>query len=505
MISNAVAAAAAGPTPSPKGPSGRASEKAHSAFKEALDRTGNDSAQEHEPETRETGGKAHSVIADAHWRGAVQKNGEDKTKAPVGEEAEAAPKPSGDETDAVAGKVPADTLPADRVTAADMVAPDDAGDEGSGDASPREPGKDETEARDTRPDAAAGAQIAVAAAVAQARPAASDDTRKPGQRDGGAAASAKVAGNVDASHLAGSPDAAVTGSDDAPVISMQAAVSEDRKKAGEGAPAVPPRRDAATLAPAAGNKAGTASAERPAGAVIPARAGDTGSRGERGNADEALSRAEERASRPVLANAAAQGGATPSAETARSVTVMGAGQQFAANPETPAGRQVVAAVTRDLEDLSPSRLALSTGTSQGGTVKTMRLQLNPAELGVVHIRLQSVDGELRVTIRAESDKTAKMLSGDSDAIRSALRAVGIAAPDVSVTANRSDSAQQQAHNAPNREAPGQQFGSQENRGNTPNESRQSYRESASNDTARTPAHGNDTGDGGLRRDGRVTI
>jgi chemotaxis protein MotD len=488
MISNAVAAAVAGPASSPKGPSGHASEKAHSAFKEALDRTGNNSAQEDKQETRETGGKAHSVIADARWRGAVQKNGEDGTKTPVGEDAETAPKPSGDDTDAAAGKEPSDILHAGRVTAGDTASPDNSGDEGSEDASSRETGRDETDARDVRPDAA-GVQNAGAAAVAQARPAANADTRKEGDRDNLAAA--KAAGNADtAQAAAGSAGAAVAGGDEQPAIAMQAVVSEDRKKAGDGAPVV---------APVAGDKARMGPVERPAGTVIPARASEPGTRGERGNADEALSRAEERMPRPVPANP------TPSAETARPVTVVGAGQQPVANPETPAGRQVVAAVTRDLEDLSPSRLALTTGTSQGGTVKTMRLQLNPAELGVVHIRLQSVDGELRVTIRAESDKTAKMLSGDSDAIRSALRAVGIAAPDVSVATNRSDTAQQQAHNAPNREAPGQQFGSQENRGNTPNESRQNYRELASNDTARTPAHGNDTGDGGLRRDGRVTI
>lgn len=121
--------------------------------------------------------------------------------------------------------------------------------------------------------------------------------------------------------------------------------------------------------------------------------------------------------------------------------------------ETVAGRQVVDAVLRQLDELSSSRMSLNTGTSATGrTVKTMRLQLHPAELGAVNIRLQSAGGELQVSIRAESERTAHMLNNDSEAIRSALRAAGIAGADVIVTSNRNEGLQQQAFNAQNRDA-----------------------------------------------------
>ena len=123
----------------------------------------------------------------------------------------------------------------------------------------------------------------------------------------------------------------------------------------------------------------------------------------------------------------------------------------------------------------------------------MQLQLNPAELGTVNIRLHSVDGQLHVAIRAESDKTAEMLSRDSDAIRSALRAAGVSSSDITVSVNRNDQTPQQ-FTGQNRDTSGQ-FAGQDNRGNTSNESRNPNREAPSGNSRSPLGSGNaDSGD-----------
>jgi chemotaxis protein MotD len=208
-----------------------------------------------------------------------------------------------------------------------------------------------------------------------------------------------------------------------------------------------------------------------------------------------------------LAGDAAQPAAKPSTETAgAAVKTVGPVDALPGTTDTSTGRQIADAVARELEELAPSRLSLAGSTAPGGrTVKTMRLQLHPAELGAVNIRMQSVDGELRVTIQADSDQTTRMLHNDSDAIRSALRAVGINGADVVVASHRNESAQPQNFGAQHRDPSGQQAGAQENRQNASNESRQSYRDTSSNDSANSQARNSDAGDNGNGRGRWITI
>ena len=125
--------------------------------------------------------------------------------------------------------------------------------------------------------------------------------------------------------------------------------------------------------------------------------------------------------------------------------------------------------------MAPTRVAVTANGAPNRPMRSMQLQLNPAELGTVNIRLHSVDGQLHVAIRAESDKTAEMLSRDSEAIRSALRAAGASPPSiVTVSVNRNDQTPQQ-FTGQNRDTSGQ-FAGQDNRGNTSNESRNPNRE-----------------------------
>ncbi len=61
---------------------------------------------------------------------------------------------------------------------------------------------------------------------------------------------------------------------------------------------------------------------------------------------------------------------------------------------------------------------------QPGTVSTLRIQLNPAELGMVTARLTATGSQLEIEIRVESNDARQRLAHDSDAIVKALRSVG---------------------------------------------------------------------------------
>ncbi|QKV19629.1 flagellar hook-length control protein FliK [Oricola thermophila] len=214
-------------------------------------------------------------------------------------------------------------------------------------------------------------------------------------------------------------------------------------------------------------------------------------------------RSEPRGVRGDLAKGAKPAAFEPAALTARP---SGSFEVPSGNGETPAGRQVADAVLRGMEEMSATRMTLNAGTSQAGrTVKTMRLQLRPAELGAVNIRLQSVGGEMQVSIHAESDRTAQMLNNDSDTIRSALRAIGISGADVVVTSNRNEGLQNQPFGAQDRDAAGHQSGAREDHQGASNESRQSYQEARSNDSVFGQAAGDDAGRSGPGRDGRIVI
>ena len=59
-----------------------------------------------------------------------------------------------------------------------------------------------------------------------------------------------------------------------------------------------------------------------------------------------------------------------------------------------------------------------------GSVSTLRIQLNPAELGMVTARLTATGSQLEIEIRVESNDARQKLANDSDAILKALRGIG---------------------------------------------------------------------------------
>ena len=243
------------------------------------------------------------------------------------------------------------------------------------------------------------------------------------------------------------------------------------------------------------------------GEAVPSVGAEVTARGKTAAAEAGETRVRSGEPSAPRVSTAVNGNAQPSApDKPATVPIVQSAQPLATGGERSAAGQVADAVARDLQELAPSRLVVATSSGQGRPVRAISLQLNPVELGTVNVRLHHVDGEMRVSIRAESDQTAQMLARDSDAIRSALRAAGIQTSEISVTTNRPETAAQQQQIAgQNRDASGQQWSGHDNRGNTSNESGQSNRQRSQGDLPNGRS-GRDSGDAGTAGDdGRLLI
>ena len=482
MISNAVSNMPANSGPVRSGHSGRTSGETGNAFREVLDKSGKTEAETAEVETEAADDtRPRTALADTRWQSTLENMPEEQS---VDGEAEA------DVTgeDLLEGAKGQMEHP---VTDAGKPLPDNA-------ATGQDPDrKVQAKTENVEAVAAAAQQTAQAAGVAtkavsanaagglaRAGEVASENARLPGRNisgDGQPVTDADTAGGTaedDGAIVAGKrPASALAANSDGGVRKVPAAGAASGQGAGQAASASSLRNPQTDQIAGAGQDARADSGIRVTGDI--------------------------KADAGRMAGDAAQAATRPSTETAGpAVRTAGFADSLPGTTDTSVSKQVADAVAQELEELAPSRLSLTGSTALGGrAVKAMRLQLNPAELGAINIRMQSVDGELRVTIQADSDHTSRMLHNDTDAIRSALRAVGI-----NGAANpRNDSAQPQNFGAQHRDPSGQQAGTQENRQNASNESRQSYRESSSNDSANSPALGSDAGDNGNGRGRRITI
>tara|TARA_Y100000815_G_scaffold226694_6_gene214957 strand:+ start:23618 stop:25219 length:1602 start_codon:yes stop_codon:yes gene_type:complete len=313
----------------------------------------------------------------------------------------------------------------------------------------------------------AGETAAASGETGRTRKGASTD--QTGSRPADGAASAPVTADA-------ASNSAVRGQGD--TASGTGAVSAARSGAG------------ATAAPAA--PASDASA--PAPELKPDTPANTGGKAEPAVVtDTAIDRASKTVAATAQTNTATAAQASAADKPAQTASVFQMTQASATGGAASPAGQVAEAVARDIEELAPTRVTVTSNGTPNRPLRSMQLQLNPAELGTVNIRLHSVDGQLHVAIRAESDKTAEMLSRDSDAIRSALRAAGVSSSDITVSVNRNDQTSQQ-FTGQNRDTSGQ-FAGQDNRGNTSNESRNPNREAPSGNSRSPLGRGNaDSGD-----------
>ncbi len=102
-----------------------------------------------------------------------------------------------------------------------------------------------------------------------------------------------------------------------------------------------------------------------------------------------------------------------------------------------------------------------------GTVKTLQIRLDPAELGTVTARIRVGSEGVEVHLVAEKTHAAETLAADRSMIEKALKAAGVADDakiSVTVTDRNAAGAVQQAqasHNAGQQQASGQQSGQQQ--------------------------------------------
>ncbi|MGQ2927474.1 MAG: flagellar hook-length control protein FliK [Neoaquamicrobium sediminum] len=107
----------------------------------------------------------------------------------------------------------------------------------------------------------------------------------------------------------------------------------------------------------------------------------------------------------------------------------------------------------------PANSAAPRGTSAPGGVNTLRIQLQPVELGMVTARLVASGSQLSIEIQVESNDARQRLANDSEVIVKALRAVGYDIDKVTIQQgpqNGQSSAQQGASGRNDQMQPDQQ-------------------------------------------------
>lgn len=107
----------------------------------------------------------------------------------------------------------------------------------------------------------------------------------------------------------------------------------------------------------------------------------------------------------------------------------------------------------------PANSAAPRGTSAPGGVNTLRIQLQPVELGMVTARLVASGSQLSIEIQVESNDARQRLANDSEVIVKALRAIGYDIDKVTIQQgpqNSQSSAQQGASGRNDQMQPDQQ-------------------------------------------------
>lgn len=194
--------------------------------------------------------------------------------------------------------------------------------------------------------------------------------------------------------------------------------------------------DAAVAAPARASAAGAPAGPAPAKPSVTSE--PAADRQARPPADTAETAAE-RQPRPAAPRPASEGVAAARAQPAGPqaadgaqprVSVLGFSTAMAPAASAPLG-PTAAGLVAALEAEPAWRAAAAEAAAsagprapQPGTVSTLRIQLNPAELGMVTARLTATGSQLEIEIRVESNDARQRLTSDSDAILKALRAVG---------------------------------------------------------------------------------
>lgn len=270
----------------------------------------------------------------------------------------------------------------------------------------------------------------------------------PAANDDGKALSGKVANEADATTRTEQFRQARQGAPANPPLAVSAETGEQRERGnaaadrqGRQAPQPPPQATADTgdrSAPAA-RPADEAPEERPRAEATAPRgsttppADDTGNRGRSGNPAGPSSPAFQ--GRVDVVGFSTVASPAPAAIASLNPTAAGLVAAIEAEPGWRPAALDSAFLT-----------GLRNGSQQSG-FNTLRIQLHPAELGMVTARLTGTGAQLSIEIEVESNDARQRLTSDSDAIVRALRAVGYDVDKVTIQQapqNQSAHAQQGA-------------------------------------------------------------
>ncbi|MGA4554214.1 flagellar hook-length control protein FliK [Methylorubrum aminovorans] len=98
-------------------------------------------------------------------------------------------------------------------------------------------------------------------------------------------------------------------------------------------------------------------------------------------------------------------------------------------------RQIVDAVTAQLPAAASAAQARpSTAPTETGPLKILTLQLHPADLGTVLVRMRLQDGRLEMSLRTSREETAERLRKEGDLLSGLLREAGYEADTVTIQA-----------------------------------------------------------------------
>lgn len=154
----------------------------------------------------------------------------------------------------------------------------------------------------------------------------------------------------------------------------------------------------------------------------------------------ALEKAEKSERGTILAEAVKQASKTRETDDRRSETRPAAVEAKSAAPvvQSPAfstGAPIVETLVAKLPLAATASVThIPTQSASSGTLQSLKIQLHPAELGMVTARLRVTDGQLSIEVEVETSEAHNRLSGETEAIARALRSHGISVDQVVIQA-----------------------------------------------------------------------
>lgn len=123
------------------------------------------------------------------------------------------------------------------------------------------------------------------------------------------------------------------------------------------------------------------------------------------------------------------------AETKPAITEPKSGATMIQPPAVSTGAPVVEALVAKAPLAQSAMVAhMPTQSASSGPMQSLKIQLHPAELGMVTARLRVTDGQLSIEVEVETSEAYNRLSGENEAIARALRSHGISVDQVVIQA-----------------------------------------------------------------------